>query len=92
MGVPRLGVKSELQLQAYATARATPDLSHICKLHCSLQKCQILNPLSEARDGTLICTKTTPGPNLLRHNGNSQNGDILDGGKYYEDNYIKERR
>ena len=30
MEVPGLGVKSELQLQAYATATKIPDLSHIC--------------------------------------------------------------
>ena len=30
--VPRLGVESELKLQAYATARETLDLSHICDL------------------------------------------------------------
>ena len=35
MEVPKLGVESELQLPAYTTATATPDLSHICKLHCS---------------------------------------------------------
>ena len=35
MEVPRLGVKSELQLLAYATATATPDLSCICILHHS---------------------------------------------------------
>ena len=44
-----LGVKSELQLPAYATAIAMPDWSHICDLyHISLQH-EILNPLSEAR-------------------------------------------
>jgi len=31
MKVPRLGVKSELQLPACATATATPDPSHICE-------------------------------------------------------------
>ena len=46
--VPRLGVKSELQLAVYATA--TQDLSHIYNLCCSLQQHQILNPLSDARD------------------------------------------
>ena len=30
MEVPRLGVDSELQLQAYTTAIATPDLSCVC--------------------------------------------------------------
>ena len=49
MEVPRLGVESELQLQAYVTARATPNLSHICDLCCSLQQSQILNSLSKAR-------------------------------------------
>ena len=29
-----------------------PDLSHICDLHHSLWQCQILNPVSEARDQT----------------------------------------
>ena len=47
---PRLGVKSEAQLPAYATATATWDMSHICDLHYSLQQHQIPDPLSEARD------------------------------------------
>ena len=54
MEVPRLGVKSELQLLAYTTATAMQDLSHICDLHHSSQQHQILNPLSEARDQTHI--------------------------------------
>ena len=41
MKVPRLGVESELQL---------PDQSCIFDLHHSSQQCQILNPLSKARD------------------------------------------
>ena len=52
MEVPRLGVKSELQLLAYTTATAIWDLSHVCDLHHSSQQCQIHNPLSEARDLT----------------------------------------
>ena len=52
MGVPRLGVKSKLQLPAYTTATATWDLSHVCDLHHSSQQCPILNPLSEARNRT----------------------------------------
>ena len=48
--VPRLEVKSELQLLAYATATATRDPSCICDLHHRSRQCQILNPLSEARD------------------------------------------
>ena len=35
MEVPRLGVKSELQLPATATATATWDLSCVCDLHHS---------------------------------------------------------
>ena len=38
MEVPRLGVESELQLLAYATATAILDLSCICDLHCSLRQ------------------------------------------------------
>ena len=30
--VPRLGIESELQLLAYGTATAMPDLSHTCDL------------------------------------------------------------
>ena len=52
MEVPRLGVSSELQLPAYATATATWDSSHVCDINHSSQQCQILNPLSEARDRT----------------------------------------
>ena len=43
--VPRLGVKLELQLQAYTTATATPDPSCIYDLRRSLQQRWILNPL-----------------------------------------------
>ena len=49
MEVPRLGVESELQLPAAATATAMSDSSRVCNLH---QQHQILNPLSEARDQT----------------------------------------
>ena len=52
MEIPRLGVKSELQLLAYTTAIATQDLSHVCSLHHSSQQCWILNLLSKARDQT----------------------------------------
>ena len=51
MDVPRLGVKSRLQLQAYTTATATAmqNLSHTCNLHHSSQQPWILNPLNEAK-------------------------------------------
>ena len=52
MEVPRLGVKSESELQLLDYTTATPDLSHICDLHHSSWQRQILNPLSEARDRT----------------------------------------
>ena len=54
MEVPRLGGGSELQLLAHAIATATWDLSLICDLHHSSQQLQTLNPLSKARDQTLI--------------------------------------
>ena len=46
---PGLGVKSKLQMPAYAKATATPGPSHICDLCCSLWQYWILNPLSEAK-------------------------------------------
>ena len=58
MEIPRLGVKSELQLLACATATATPDLSCICDLHHSSWQHQILNTLTEASDQTLILMDT----------------------------------
>ena len=54
MEVPRLGVESELQPVAYATATATRDLSHVCDLHHSSQQRRILNPLSDVRDRTRV--------------------------------------
>ena len=51
MGVPRIGIESEVQLLVTATAMAMQDLSGICKLHSS-QQCRVLHPLSEARDRT----------------------------------------
>ena len=52
MEVPKLRVKSELQLPA--TAEATQDPSCVCHLHYSSWKCWILSPLSEARSQTCI--------------------------------------
>ena len=45
-----LGVTLEMQLLAYATGMATPDLSHICEPHAAFR---ILHPLSEARGSNL---------------------------------------
>ena len=72
MEAPRLGVKSEPQLPAYAAATATPDLSRLCNLHHSSRQRQIPDPLSEARDGTRILLDARPVHNPLNHKGNSQ--------------------
>ena len=71
MEIPRLGVQLELQLQAYSAATATQDLSHVCDLHHSLWQCQILNPLSEARDQICNLMGISHVFNPLSHNGNS---------------------
>ena len=59
MEISRLGVESELQLPAYATAIATPDLSCICSLCSTFWQRQFLNPLSKTRDQTCILMDTT---------------------------------
>ena len=43
-------IKSDLQLPAYTTAIAVPDLSCVWDLHHSWWQCQILNPLSKTGD------------------------------------------
>ena len=50
MDVLRLGVESELPLQASATGTATLDPSHIFDLHHSSWQCWVLNPLSHDRN------------------------------------------
>ena len=47
MEVPRLGVESELQLQAYSTATAILDQSCVCNLYHNSWQCWILNRLSQ---------------------------------------------
>ena len=59
MEVPRLGVKLELQLLSFSTAIANPDPSYVCDLHHSSEQRWSLNPLSEARDGTLVLMDTS---------------------------------
>ena len=49
-------------------------------LHCSLWQCWILNPMSEARDGTRILMDTSWVLNLLSHNESSNMGKSLDWG------------
>ena len=70
MEVPRLGVESQLQLSATATATAAPDLSCVCDLHHSSRQYQILNPLNRARDQNCILIDTSPVRNPLNHNRN----------------------
>ena len=50
MKAPGLWVTLELQLPAYTTVMAMPDLSRICNLCQSLWQHPILNPPSEAWD------------------------------------------
>ena len=64
---PRLGVRLKLQLLAYATATAVPDLNHICDLCES----RIFNPLNEARDQTCILMDTSQIFNQLSHSGSA---------------------
>ena len=71
MEVPRLWVKSELQLPGYAIAAATPDPNLVCDLHHSSVQCQILNPLSGAWDQTHILMDTSQVLNPLSYNENS---------------------
>ena len=66
---PRLGVESQLQLLAYATATATPDPGLVCDLHHSSQQCWILSPLREARDWTHILMDTSWVHKTLSHTG-----------------------
>ena len=68
MEVPRLRVKLEMQLSAYAAATATRDRSLVCNLHHGSQQHWILNPLSEARDPTCILMDTSHALHLLSHN------------------------
>ena len=59
MEVPWLGIQSELQLPAYATATAVQDPSCICYLHHSSQQCWLLNPLRKARDQIPVLMDTS---------------------------------
>ena len=79
MEIPRLGVKSELQLPAYTTATVMPDPSRICDLHHSSRQCRILNPLSGPRDQTCNLLETSWVVNPLSHSENSR-AHIFQGG------------
>ena len=53
-GSSLLGWNWSCSWQANATATATQDSSNVCDLYHSSWQHQILNPLSEAKDRTLI--------------------------------------
>ena len=59
LDIPRLGVKSELWLQANTTATAVQDPSLICDLHHSSQQHQIPDPLGEAKHRTCFFMDTS---------------------------------
>ena len=60
--ITRLGVESELHLQAYARATAMPDLTCICDLEHGLWSRGLLNPPRRARGRTTrIRMDTMPG-------------------------------
>lgn len=70
MVVPRLRVECELQLPAYTGATATRESSHILQPSIACGN-QILNPLSEAWDQTLILMDANWVLYALSHNGTS---------------------
>ena len=88
--VPRLGVNMELQLPAYTTATATPDLSHICHLHHSYRNARSLTqwarPGIEPTSSLILCWVL----NHLSHNGNSIKhiSQLLDG-TFFFSQYLK---
>ena len=57
--------------EVLSSATATMDPRCICDLHHSLWQCQVLNPLSEARDQTHILIDTSHVLNQLSNNRNS---------------------
>ena len=59
MEIPRLGVKSKLQLLAYARATTTPGPSLVCDLHHSLPQRGIADPLNKARGRTHVLMDTS---------------------------------
>ena len=69
--IPSLGIKAELKLQAYTTATAIQNPSHICNLCYSLWQQQILNLLSQ--DQNCIIKNTSQSLNPLSNRGTSSN-------------------
>ena len=76
MKVSRLGVELELQLLASTTAMATPDLSRICNLNCSL--CNARSLTRWARSGIKPASLWIPAGFLpLSHNRNSEKKSLF---------------
>ena len=71
MEIPRLGVRSELLLPAYARATAMPDPSRICNLHGNVRQHRILHPPSKARDQTRNLMVPSQIHSSLSHDRNS---------------------
>ena len=65
-GSSRLGVISELQLPAYTTVTATPDLSHIYSLQCSLCLTHWTRPGIQPASSRILCQVLS----LMHQNGN----------------------
>ena len=86
MKVPRLGIKSELQLPAYTTATATPDLSCTHKRCRSLQQHWTLNPLSKA--SILIDTSQVLNPQSYHRNSPF----LFKNGRFFKKRHIDEER
>ena len=57
--------------ETYNTAVAMLDQTCICDLYDSLQQCQWLTQIIEARDRNLILTEQCQVLNLLNHSGNT---------------------
>ena len=72
MEVSRLGVKSELQLLAYARATAMPDPSRLFDLYHSSQQSRILNSLSKSQNQTRILMETSQVLSLLSHGATTE--------------------
>ena len=70
--VPGFGAQIGAAPEAYATARAILDQSHVCDPCRCLHQCPIFNPLDESRDkpssSWILCQVFNP----LSHNKNSQ--------------------
>ena len=72
MEVPRLGVKSELQLPDCTTATTMKDPSRVCDLHHSSLQSRILNPLAEQSQGSNLQPHGSQSDSfLLCHHRNS---------------------